>query len=141
MRKGYRERWIAEAHQAVDSADVVFLDPDNGLEVGSAQHASDGPKYAFYADLDPLGRSGKTIIVYQHANRDGSFSDQIQARMSDLRRRVGRPAEALLALRWRRVSARAFIFAMASGHCEVIQARLRVFLSGPWGAHFELVRP
>jgi hypothetical protein len=140
-RLGHRERWIAAAHQVAGSANVIFLDPDNGLEVGCNRLDGDGPKYVFYDDLRPLGQVDKTIIVYQHANRDGAFLDQIQNRLSSLRRRLGRPGEDLFALRWRRISARAFIFALASTHRESIQERLRRFLAGPWGAHFELVRP
>lgn len=140
-RRVHRERWLAAAHQVADPAAVVFLDPDNGLEVGSNRHDGDGPKYVFYDDLAPIAQAGKTIIVYQHANRDRSFPDQIYGRLSALQHKLGRPAEALLALRWRRVSARAFIFVLASGHRVIILERLRGLLAGPWGAHFELVLP
>lgn len=140
-RKAYREQWLATAHQVADPAALVFLDPDNGLEVGADRHDGDGPKYTFYDDLIPLGLAGKTIVVYQHANRDGSFPQQIQRRLSALQRILGRPAERFLALRWHRISPRAFIFALGSGHNEIIEEHLRGLLAGPWGAHFELLRP
>ncbi|MEO6332335.1 MAG: hypothetical protein ABIV11_10200 [Gemmatimonadaceae bacterium] len=139
-RKAHRERWLATAHQVACEAAMVFLDPDNGLEVGTDRHDTEGPKYAFYDDLTPLSQAGKTIVIYQHANRDGSFPEQIQRRFSALRRRLGRPAETLVALRWRRISPRAFIFVLADGHA-VLHERLRALLTGPWGANFELVRP
>jgi hypothetical protein len=98
-----------------------------------------GPKYAFYDDLVPLAQAGKTIIIYQHAARNGSFSDQIRGRLTALQAKLGLPAEDLLALRWRRISPRAFIFVLASGRKDITQKRLQDFLAGPWGAHFELV--
>jgi hypothetical protein len=136
-----RERWLAAAHQSVAPADVVFLDPDNGLEVRCGRYDLKGPKYAFYDDLIATSRAGKTIIVYQHANHSQSFSELIQSRFSALATQLGRPAETLRALRWRRVSARAFIFVLADGHRVAIVERLHAMLAGPWGAHFELILP
>ena len=138
-RRTHRERWLAAAHQVADPAAVVFLDPDNGLEVGCDRHDGEGPKYAFYDDLRAISQAAKTLIIYQHSNRDGSFSEQVQARFSALQGKLGRPAEALFTLRWRRISARASIFVLADGHGVIIHERLRALLAGPWGAHFELI--
>lgn len=140
-RRSHRERWVARSHQAASPAGIVLLDPDNGLEVGCDRHAGEGPKYAFYDDLTPLRQAGKTVIIYQHANREGSFLEQIQGRLSAIQSRLGPPPDKLLALRWRRISARAFLFVMTNRHSAMIEQHLRTLLAGPWGAHFELVRP
>lgn len=50
-RASLRRRWLASPLDIADGADVVFLDPDNGLEVGCGPFADKGPKYAFYDDL------------------------------------------------------------------------------------------
>jgi len=138
-RKAYREHWLATAYQVSKPAAVIFVDPDNGLEVGTDRHDREGPKYTFYDDLVPFSRGGKTIVIYQHAARDGSFPKQIQRRLADLQRVLARPAKMFTAVRWRRISARAFIFALTDNHREIIQERLPGFLAGPWGAHFEQV--
>ncbi|HOS95233.1 MAG TPA: hypothetical protein PLQ54_18125, partial [Armatimonadota bacterium] len=121
-------------------ADVVFLDPDNGLEVGCGPCGDKGPKYAFYDDLSGIS-AGQTLIVYQHAIRTGTFEEQLEARMDDLARSLRRPLENLLAMRWRRVSPRAFIFALADPRRAEGLERLRAMLAGPWGGSFDLVRP
>lgn len=135
-----RERWLASAYEVASPAALVFLDPDNGLEVGCGRESLKGPKYAFYDDLAVIS-PGKTLIVYQHANHSEPFSELIQSRFSALQTRLGRPKEALLAVRWRKVSARAFIFVLADGHRALAHERLQAMLAGPWGAHFELVPP
>ena len=117
-----RPRLRATGSQTLDKAaaeaNVVFLDPDNGLEVDVGEFAAKGPKYTFYDDLPALSL-GKTLVVYQHAIRTGTFEEQLEARMEDLGDRLGLPQENLLAMRWRRVSPRAFIFAMADAHRDL----------------------
>ncbi len=138
-RNKHRSSWFAAANELAESADLVFLDPDNGLEVGIDRHTARGPKYAYYDDLDILNRDDRTIIVYQHANRNGSMLNQILGRLGDLQRRLDRPTESLFALRWRRISPRVFIVAAASSHRKALRACVQSMLAGPWGAHFELI--
>ena len=132
--------WLTSALQAAEGADVVFLDPDNGLEVRQGPWDDLGPKYVFYDDLAWFSPA-QTIVVYQHSARTAgvTFRMQLQDRMQELHRRLDRPREALFAMRWRRISARAFIFAAAAPHRATIRQRLALMLEGPWGKHFELV--
>ena len=139
-RASLRQRWLTSALDTADGADVVFLDPDNGLEVGCGPCGDKGPKYVFYDDLSGIS-AAQTLIVYQHATRTGTFEEQLEARMDDLAHSLRLPRENLLAMRWRRVSPRAFIFAMADSRRAKVLERLRLMLAGPWGGNFDLVRP
>ena len=98
---------------------MVFLDPDNGLEAGSGACADKGPKYAFYDDLSAFSPA-KTLVVYQHATRTGTFEEQARGPHGGPGDRLGLPQENLLAMRWRRVSPRAFIFALADPHRDLV---------------------
>ncbi|MEZ5125326.1 MAG: hypothetical protein R2826_03640 [Thermoleophilia bacterium] len=138
-RAALRQRWLGSAIDTGARADIMFLDPDNGLEVGCDACDAAGPKYAYYDDLSGIS-TGQTLIVYQHATRTGTFEEQLEGRMNDLGRCLRRPQENLLAMRWRRVSPRAFIFALADSHRAVILHRLGAMLASPWGGNFELVR-
>jgi hypothetical protein len=138
-RPALRHRWLSAAVDAMAAADVVFVDPDNGLEVGTDRHAADGPKYTFYEDLLPLTVSGKSLIIYQHASRDESFAVQIQRRLATLRKELRPNARRLTALRFRRVSARAFLFVLSGRHVKAVHDRVNAFLGGPWRQHFDKV--
>ena len=138
-RDAHRKRWLTTVHAVAAAAAVIFVDPDNGLEVGTDRHDPKGPKYVFYDDLIPLSDAGKTIVIYQHANRNEPFAQQIQRRSTALQTALDRPAKAFIAVRWRRISPRAFIVALGDDHSEMIRERLKRFLAGPWGAHFEQV--
>jgi hypothetical protein len=56
------------ALESVKKYDLIFLDPDNGLEVPSVErHHPRGSKYVFYDDLRAFASlKGMTIVVYQH---------------------------------------------------------------------------
>jgi hypothetical protein len=136
-RPEYRREWLKCANDALRNADVIFTDPDNGLEVkGIDRHDLKGPKFTFYDDLIPFAQSGKSLIIYQHATRQGAFTDQIQRRLDVLRFKLDPHITQFAVVRFRRVSARAFIFAMAKAHATALQDRIDAFVKGPWGKHF-----
>jgi len=139
-RAALRARWLTGALDVAGGADVVFLDPDNGLEVGCGPCDDLGPKYAYYDDVSWFPPA-KTLVVYQHSARTPgvTFPTQLETRMEDLRSCLDRPRDAFFAMRWRRVSPRAFIFAAAAPQLATIRKRLEAMLAGPWGEHFELV--
>lgn len=146
-RRQKRDRWVSTGMDAVEAADVVFVDPDNGLPIGSVDPLDDaGPKYAYYEDLIPHWRGGQSIVIYQHASRSGSAAEQVARRVEELRRHFD-GAPGLQVLRWRRLSARYYFILPAAHHAERLEARVRAFTNSPWGQrqpgystpHFELV--
>lgn len=64
----------------VEQCDLVFCDPDNGLEVASCPVGRRGaPKYLYWAELVSLYTQGKSVLVYQHFPRvpRGRFIEQL----------------------------------------------------------------
>jgi len=52
------------------SADVVFLDPDNGIETPTAKMTKpDAVKYAFINEIKQYYDQGQSVIIYNHRNR------------------------------------------------------------------------
>lgn len=65
-----RTAWFTRAQEAVRGCELVFLDPDNGLEVRSVGPSSRlSGKYATVAEIDSLLSAGAGIIFYQHCDR------------------------------------------------------------------------
>ena len=63
-----REIWHKKALKKLKHCDVVFLDPDNGLEVVSAK----GKKLTKYVLLDELRsyiNNGQSVVFYNHRSR------------------------------------------------------------------------
>ena len=138
LRAQRRTLWLEGALRATEGCDVVFLDPDNGLEVGVGSHQLRGPKYAFFDELLPFVQRDQSLLIYHHVARRGTALDQVKGRMAQIEDRLGRSAFALL---YHRGSARAFFLVPAQRHWEVLSSRARTFLDSGWARHFEVVRP
>jgi len=70
QRVADREAWFERARKTTEHCNVVFLDPDNGLEVGSVpMTARLAGKYATVPEIAALLESGAAVVLYQHGNR------------------------------------------------------------------------
>jgi hypothetical protein len=70
QRTARRVEWFVAARQAVADCNLVFLDPDNGLEVKSAGPGSRlAGKYVTVSEVAELLVGGRLVILYQHCDR------------------------------------------------------------------------
>ncbi len=135
-RLRHREAWVRGALEAVEGCDVVFVDPDNGLESGTPRHYLKGPKYAYFNELAPYLERNQSLVVYHHLGRNISAENQIRERLVQVNERLGWA----LALRYRRGPARAFFVVPSDAHREVLAERARRLEQDPyWSEHFTLV--
>ena len=55
---------------AIDSArgcDLVFFDPDNGIEVGSTKYGrKESSKYVYWREIEDFWKAGHSLLLYQH---------------------------------------------------------------------------
>lgn len=66
-----RLNWHNKALYTLKSCPVIFLDPDNGLEVKSNSSTSaKGNKYVANSELIDYFSLGHTVILYQHRGRE-----------------------------------------------------------------------
>ena len=65
-----RQKWLNAGLRRVEDAEIVFFDPDNGLEVPSRSCRSlMGSKYVYYDDLQSCWERGQSLVVYHHVGR------------------------------------------------------------------------
>jgi hypothetical protein len=102
-----RARWLETAVHAVRDCNLVFLDPDNGLQPERFRPASGKAiKSASFADLNRFRRPDRTLIVYHHhTRRVGGHATEIGYNADRLRAHGFRRVDALRA---RPYSPRAF---------------------------------
>lgn len=66
-----RRRYFAKFDAIATESDLVFFDPDNGIEVKSKPFGRQGSnKYIYWSELVNAYASGKSILVYQHFIRE-----------------------------------------------------------------------
>ena len=87
-----REEWFARCQAQLADCDLVFLDPDNGLEPKAfSLGAKNGGKSVSLAALGTLRQPGRTLVVYHHHTRRagghvaelGAWADRLRARGFD----------------------------------------------------------
>lgn len=128
-----RDEWCAAASRATVNADLVFLDPDNGLQVDSiGRGRSTAPKYAFYSELLPYLQRGQSLIVYHHlGQRTRTAKAEIEARLDELTNWSGLTP---FALRFQGGTARAYFVIPAVTEQTRLRQRAVAFLSRGWAA-------
>ena len=88
-RQAAREEWLSEALQATANADLVFVDPDNGVSATADPLRKTGPKYVFSDDLLCFAQRGQSLIIYHHLGRRGTAEQQNQTGLRILASRFG----------------------------------------------------
>jgi hypothetical protein len=79
-----RDRWFHCLQEAVTPVDMVFLDPDNGIEVKSKPYGrKHSCKYVFRKEIRSLWANGQSLLVYQHFVRQKRF-DFVQRMLDEL---------------------------------------------------------
>lgn len=87
-----RSAYFADSTTSFAGCDLVFFDPDNGLEVKStARGRKDSCKYLFWEEAAGTFSGGSSLLIYQHFIREDrqSFTNRLAG---ELRARLGAPA-------------------------------------------------
>jgi len=83
-----RERiaWFDALRAAADQRDLVFLDPDIGIEVKSkAFGRKDSTQYLYWHEIEALWENGRSLLIYQHFPREAraSFIERMMDALRD----------------------------------------------------------
>ena len=131
-----RKSWLQDALKFTAGCDIVFVDPDNGLEVKVGPYQQRGPKYVFFNELLPYSERGQSLVIYHHLGRQGSAWDQIRERLTQIKSKLGQEAFALL---YHRGSARVFFVVPAPRHRATLVSKAEMLIQSSWSRHFELL--
>jgi hypothetical protein len=84
-----REAYFAECAEKFAGCDLVFFDPDNGLEIKSTPRGRrDSCKFLFWQEISTTFTSGASVLIYQHfiGEERGAFSarmaEELRGRLS-----------------------------------------------------------
>jgi hypothetical protein len=126
-----RDGWRKDLLRAASGVDLVFLDPDNGIEVPSKPVGRKGSsKYVTWQEIQSLWKAGCSLLIYQHFRREKrkAFAQQL---VSELGRRTGaRYTEAF------RTPHVLFLLAAQDRHAQRFR-KVVPLLSEQWGDQIE----
>lgn len=75
----HREAWHHKALKKLSGTDVVFLDPDNGIETEKMMGKGPSQKHVRWSEIEEYYKGGQSVIIYQHKYRitDSDFIKKI----------------------------------------------------------------
>ena len=79
-----RSAWFESALAALSSSDLLFFDPDNGLEVPSKPlGVRDSRKYLYWSEVRLAWERGGSLLIFQHFPRENheAYSDRLMSRL------------------------------------------------------------
>lgn len=81
-----RRAWFATALTELGGCDLIFFDPDNGLEVRSKPlGARDSSKYLYWHEVGAAWHKRKSLLIFQHFPREkrGLYIPRMMAAVRD----------------------------------------------------------
>lgn len=138
-RSVLRDLWFTDALITTSSADMVFLDPDNGIECLSVKRTGNkGPKYVFWDEINAFVKRGQSVVIYHHLNRSSKHPKQIEDMLGRMRDRFVNGFE-VSAVKFRRGTSRAYFVIASPQHKDLLRQRLEKIRSGLWNRHFDVL--
>ncbi len=104
----------AFAKLSPELAEVVFFDPDNGVDL----RASSSVKHVYFPDLKRYWDREQSLLIYHHLGRTGTHEMQIANLKSTLQREF--PKSDVYEYRLRRGTARAYFLILQTRHAAKI---------------------
>ena len=135
-RNNRRQQWTQSSLETLQGTDIVFADPDNGLEPNIEPYHKNANKHAYFTDLGPhILDHGRSILVYHHLARLQNANKQVQTKLAEVKEALGHTPMALV---YHRGSPRSFILIPHDNHRHLLERRVKAMLQTPWAMHFEL---
>ena len=119
QRASLREIWAKELIESVSEADLVFLDPDNGI-----QGRRITPKHVALAEIAALRRQGRALVIVQRQSGRQAEPKYLAEKLKLL------GCHRIELIRFRLISSRFFVVA---DHDAAISERIASF-SRKWGS-------
>ena len=126
-----RDKWHSQAIKKLQKQDVIFLDPDNGLEVKSTKpYSKNGNKYTTYQEVADYYEKGSTVIIYNH--RDRKPESEYLKRFYQFKDMEETKNAKMFYLRASRYSVRDYLFLAQERHFSDLESCIDSFLATEW---------
>ena len=120
--------WHRNALEACAGAELVFMDPDNGLRPGCPSARKDAAKFVYASEVCDYYDRGQDVVYYCHKGR------RTEAKWERAKRVMleYRPDAALMGVTYHRGTQRSYIFMVHPQRKALYQKLLKGFLKTTW---------
>jgi hypothetical protein len=134
-REEDRKNWFKESLTKLKEADIIFLDPDNGVQTAKVRKTQiKAIKYVFEDEIKAYYELGKSLVLYHHRGRKPE--SEHSRRIAELGQITS--CNGIKVLRFKRVSIRYFIFLLQKDHQDLIAQTIDYLRSEPCDFLFEI---
>ena len=131
--KDARSNWIERALKTLSAADLLFFDPDNGVEIPSIPKGrKDSSKYVFWDEVELGWKQGASLLIFQHFARQETRIEHVARLALEMEARA--PGSTVTPLVTSNVL---FLLASRPQHADRAAATLDL-LKTRWGSRFRL---
>lgn len=127
-----RQQYFDELRPLAAQAEIVFFDPDNGLEVKSVGLGKRGSsKYLYWHEAAAIYAGGSSVLIYQHYRRENR-EQFVRAQAAELLRHTTAPLVVSI-----RTTRTAYLWALQPEQHSRVVTCLRA-LEERWGKHLTI---
>lgn len=130
-----RINWFKDSLDHLENADIIFVDPDNGIECASTKKTkANAVKYVFKDEIKDYYQMGKSVIIYNHRNRKPiiEYNNQILELQN-----LFQDEFFIRVLRFNKISVRDYIFLIQPSHENIINSTIESLQKEPCNFMFE----
>lgn len=131
-----RQEWLSEGLEKLRTANLLFLDPDNGVAGRRVKkYSRKSVKYAFLDEIPCWLQRHQSVVVYQHQRRQ-----PLEKQISGQLREFGECGTSGWAISFHRRGVRIFFVLPVPEHREQLRKRTMAFAGSRWckDGHFRL---
>jgi hypothetical protein len=140
VRIAIRREWFERAFARTEGCELIFMDPDNGLEIASAPPGSaKSHKYALMQETHRLVARRQSVLVYQHMHRRAPHKLQVAEGLARLRGAFP-DVRSVVAATFRQGSGRTFFLLTSPAQDTFLRERLAGLSRTRWASLFEISR-
>jgi len=130
-----RADWHNHALEKLKNANVVFLDPDNGVQVPDVVVTpARSIKYVMVEELTDYLTRGQSVIVYNHRARENESI--YLSRLSWINSNMITAPTMKRIITFHRGTTRDYIFLIQSNYSKIIDDAIQQLLNSSWKRHF-----
>lgn len=136
-RQVIRAAWHQNALSKLKDCELIFVDPDNGLIVPSAEGGPKSNKYVLPSELADYYGQGSSVVYYQHKAR---LPDEFYIRQHRQLMNSGAfPGAGGAGLKFVSTSQRFYFFFLQPEHITPAATCIGRMLASPWNRYFQLL--
>ena len=127
-----RADWFQSAFEATAGCDLVFLDPDNGVErLNLRPTRGESRKYVFRCEVGKLIERGQSVVAYHHTGFKVPAEEQVRQHLRILADKI-KPSDRPFGVLFHRGVCRAFLILPVQKHYAALLERTNALVQ-KWG--------